>query len=91
MESIYDYQMRLRESRKAVTESEIKAYHKFWNILLLDGCGQIYYRYHLILSHLKTIGSASLYSLSYGKSEVGNYKVAAGVFKTYRHLKDILK
>ena len=25
-------------------------------------------------------------SLSYGKSEVGNYKVTAGVFKTYNHL-----
>ncbi len=25
-------------------------------------------------------------SLSYGKSEVGNYKVTAGVFKSYQHL-----
>lgn len=24
--------------------------------------------------------------MSYGKSEVGNYKVNAGVFKDYRHL-----
>ena len=24
-------------------------------------------------------------SISYGKSEVGNYKVNAGVFKTYQH------
>jgi hypothetical protein len=27
-------------------------------------------------------------SISYGKSEVGNYKVNAGVFKSYQHLED---
>lgn len=29
-------------------------------------------------------------SISYGKSEVGNYKVNAGVFKSYEHLEDYI-
>jgi len=29
-------------------------------------------------------------SISYGKSEVGNYQVTAGVFKTYEHLENYL-
>jgi hypothetical protein len=27
-------------------------------------------------------------SISYGRSEVGNYKVSAGIFKSYQHLED---
>ncbi|TON84954.1 hypothetical protein CGH47_24325, partial [Vibrio parahaemolyticus] len=29
-------------------------------------------------------------TLSYGRSEVGNYKVSAGVFKSYQHLENYI-
>jgi hypothetical protein len=80
--------MQLRENRKAVSESEINQYHKF---LEYGAIGWM--RPDLLPTSFRGIELKRDWfdffdSISNGKSEVGNYKVTAGVFKTYAHLEN---
>jgi len=86
MESIRQYQMELRESRLSVTEFEIKKYHKFLEYGAIGWMRPDHLPFSFRVKDLKDKWFGFFNSISYGKSEVGNYKVNAGVFKTYQHL-----
>jgi hypothetical protein len=86
MLSIHDFQMELRENRKAVSEEEIKRYHRFLEYGAIGWMRPDLLPTSFRVSALKQEWFDFFDSLSYGKSEVGNYKVAAGAFKSYLHL-----
>ena len=86
MESIREYQMQLRESRLAVSEWEIRKYHKFLEYGAIGWMRPDHLPHSFLVKRLKDDWFDFFTSISYGKSEVGNYKVNAGVFKTYKHL-----
>ena len=86
MESIRKYQMQLRESRLAVSEYEINKYHMFLEYGAIGWMRPDHLPISFRVRKLKDSWFRFFSSISYGKSEVGNYKVNAGVFKTYQHL-----
>jgi predicted nucleotidyltransferase len=86
MEFIQDFQMQLREDRKAVTDRDLRMYHKFLEYGAIGWMRPDLLPTSFQVTELKDDWFNFFRSLSYGKSEVGNYKVSAGVFKTYRHL-----
>lgn len=78
------YQMDLRRSRRSVTERELKTYHYLLEYVAL---GWIHLdTLPLSLRDWKDDWFAFFRSISNGNSEVGNYKVAAGVSRSYPHL-----
>ena len=86
MESIRKYQMMLRSSRLSVTEKEIKRYHKFLEYGAIGWMRPDLLPISFRVKEIKDKWFEFFDSISYGRSEVGNYKVNAGVFKTYKHL-----
>lgn len=86
MEYIHDYQMQLRADRKAVSDRDLRMYHKFLEYGAIGWMRPDLLPTSFQVTELKHDWFNFFNSLSYGKSEVGNYKVAAGVFKSYRHL-----
>jgi hypothetical protein len=86
MEYIHGYQMQLRADRKAVTDRDIRMYHKFLEYSAIGWMRPDLLPTSFQVTELKRDWFNFFKSLSYGKSEVGNYKVSAGVFKTYQHL-----
>jgi predicted nucleotidyltransferase len=86
MSSIHEYQMQLRENRKAVSYDELKGYHKFLEYGAIGWMRPDLLPTSFRVKKLKMEWFDFFNSLSYGKSEVGNYKVTAGAFKTYQHL-----
>jgi predicted nucleotidyltransferase len=86
MESIRGYQMKLRESRLAVSEWEIKKYHKFLEYGAIGWMRPDHLPHSFLVKKLKDDWFDFFASISYGKTEIGNYKVNAGVFKTYQYL-----
>lgn len=88
MEKIRGYQMQLREFRVAVSKTEINKYHRFLEYVALG-----WFRPDLLpnsfdISDIRESWFYFFTSISDGRSEVGNYKVNAGVFKSYRHLEE---
>lgn len=86
MGSIHDYQMELRENRKAVTLYEVKSYHKFLEYGAIGWMRPDLLPTSFQVDELKEDWFDFFNSISHGKSEVGNYKVTAGAFKSYNHL-----
>lgn len=86
MDFIHAYQMELRENRKAVSASEIKGYHKFLEYSAIGWMRPDLLPTSFRVDELRTEWFAFFDSISNGKSEVGNYKVTAGAFKSYGHL-----
>lgn len=86
MEEIRIYQMQLRESRLSVSKWEINKYHKFLEYAAIGWIRPDHLPISFQVDDLKDKWFRFFESISYGRSEVGNYKVNAGVFKTYRHL-----
>jgi hypothetical protein len=86
MSSIHDYQMELRENRKAVTYEEIRGYHKFLEYGAIGWMRPDLLPTSFRVEELKQDWFAFFDSISHGRSEVGNYKVTAGAFKSYGHL-----
>lgn len=86
MESIRSYQMELRNSRRAVTEKELGIYHEFLEYVAMGWIRPDKLPHSFHIKDLKNNWFDFFNSISNGKSEVGNYKVAAGVFKSYHHL-----
>lgn len=86
MSSIQEYQMQLRENRKAVSYHELNGYHKFLEYGAIGWMRPDFLPTSFRVRELKTDWFDFFESLSYGKSEVGNYKVTAGAFKSYQHL-----
>jgi hypothetical protein len=86
MNSIHDYQMNLRENRKAVSQRELDRYHKFLEYGAMGWMRPDLLPYSFQVEELKQKWFDFFQSISHGKSEVGNYKVTAGAFKSYSHL-----
>jgi predicted nucleotidyltransferase len=86
MSYIQNYQMELRENRKAVSLYELKSYHKFLEYGAIGWMRPDLLPTSFRVAELKNDWFDFFDSISYGKSEVGNYKVTAGAFKSYSHL-----
>lgn len=83
MGSVYKYQMELRLNRRAITERELKMYHDFLEYIAIGWMRPDKLPLSFQMSELKKDWFDFFKSISNGKSEVGNYKVAAGVFRDY--------
>ncbi|EEV6842226.1 hypothetical protein ACE17E_25330 [Escherichia coli] len=88
MVSIFRYQRELRENRIKVSDSEIDRYHRFLEYGALGWMRPDLLPLSFNIKELKDKWFDFFDSLSYGRSEVGNYKVAAGAFKSYWHLEN---
>jgi hypothetical protein len=86
MVSIHGYQMELRENRKSVSTIELDKYHKFLEYAAIGWMRPDLLPTSFRVSQLKRDWFDFFDSISHGKSEAGNYKVNAGVFKSYWHL-----
>ncbi|PZU29892.1 MAG: hypothetical protein DI584_01535 [Stenotrophomonas sp.] len=86
MSSIGDYQMELRDNRKAVSYNEIKGYHKFLEYGAIGWMRPDLLPTSFRVDEIKQDWFGFFDSISHGRSEVGNYKVTAGAFKSYGHL-----
>jgi len=86
MEKIRCYQMQLRESRITVTKREIDRYHRFLEYSAIGWIRPDLLPDSFDIGDIREDWFGFFKSISHGKSEVGNYQVNAGVFKTYRHL-----
>lgn len=83
MASIYTYQMELRRNRRAITEWELRTYHEFLEYAAIGWIRPDKLPLSFQVDELKNEWFEFFRSISHGKSEVGNYKVAAGVFRDY--------
>lgn len=86
MDKIRIFQMEIRASRRQITRHEIDNYHKFLEYTALGWIRPDKLPMSVQIRELKSNWFDFFNSISYGKSEVGNYKVNAGAFKGYRHL-----
>jgi hypothetical protein len=85
LDSIYDYQIELRRARRAITDKELRMYYSFLEYTAMGWIRPDKLPLSFQLDKLKTQWFDFFNSISYGRSEAGNYKVSAGVFKTYQH------
>ena len=90
MEQIRFYQGELRRSRRAVSTREQLLYHQFLEYVAMGWIRPDKLPISFALSTLKNDWFDFFRSISNGKSEVGNYKVAGGVFRSYDHLESYL-
>lgn len=86
MSSIHNYQMELRENRKAVSFDELRGYHRFLEYGAIGWMRPDLLPTSFRVNQLKREWFDFFDSISNGKSKVGNYKVTAGAFKSYFHL-----
>jgi hypothetical protein len=83
MESIRCYQMELRKSRRSITTKEMDMYHSFLEYVAIGWIRPDKLPLSFKIQDMKNNWFDFFQSISYNKSEVGNYKVSAGVFKSY--------
>lgn len=86
LDFIHEYQMELRGNRLAVSFDEISKYHKFLEYGAIGWMRPDLLPTSFRGTQLKTEWFEFFKSISHGRSEVGNYKVTAGAFKSYSHL-----
>lgn len=86
MLNITIFQMNFRKNRGSVHETEIKQYHKFLEYVALGWIRPDKLPISFQMKQFKDEWFDFFRSISNGKSEVGNYQVTAGVFKSYHHL-----
>lgn len=90
MRDISKYQMSFRKARTVVRQSELEMYHQFLEYVALGWIRPDKLPISFQMKTFKNDWFDFFQSMSYGKSEVGNYKVNAGVFKSYEHLEDYI-
>ena len=90
MGQIGAYQGELRRSRRSVSTRELVMYHRFLEYSAIGWIRPDKLPLSFSLSNLKEDWFNFFGSISNGKSEVGNYKVSAGIFRTYAHLETYL-
>ena len=86
MVAINNYQMALREARRSVTYRELNMYHLFLEYTAIGWFRPDKLPVSFTVGTLKQDWFDFFESISFGRSEVGDYKVNAGIFKTYAHL-----
>ncbi|WP_432468465.1 hypothetical protein [Agarivorans sp. Z349TD_8] len=90
MRDISNYQMQFRQNRRVVRESELGMYHEFLEYVALGWIRPDKLPTSFRMRTFKNNWFDFFKSISYGKSEVGDYKVNAGVFQSYEHLEDYI-
>lgn len=78
------YQMELRRARRSVSIREINIYHEFLEYTAIGWIRPDKLPFSFRVGELKNKWFDFFRSVSYGKSEVGNYKVSAGIFKAHK-------
>ena len=90
MKDVSRYQMKFRKSREVVREQELHMYHQFLEYVALGWIRPDKLPISFQMKTLKNDWFSFFESISNGKSEVGNYKVNAGVFKSYEHMEEYI-
>lgn len=90
LNSIKVFQYELRNNRRVVTDNEIKMYHSFLEYIPIGWIRPDKLPISFNLDILKKDWFNFFKSISFGKSEVGNYKVSAGIFLSYKHLEEYI-
>ena len=90
MRDISEFQMRFRKNREVVRERELRTYHEFLEYVALGWIRPDKLPISFQMKAFKDDWFEYFRSISDGKSEVGNYQVNAGVFKSYNHLESYL-
>ncbi|MHA3104740.1 hypothetical protein [Acinetobacter sp. ANC 3791] len=90
MESIHKYQLKLREFRADLTRDQIKKYHIFLEYSAMGWIRPDLLPINLVeeVNFLKNDWFNFFDSISNNQSEVGNYEVNAGIFKSHYHLEE---
>ena len=88
MKDISHYQMNFRKARKVVGEQELTMYHEFLEYVALGWIRPDKLPVSFQMETFKINWFEFFKKISYGRSEVGNYKVSAGVFKSYEHFEE---
>lgn len=83
--TISEFQMSLRDNRKAITTKELSMYHKFLEYLAIGWIRPDKLPVGFGMEAIKNDWFEFFASISNGKSEVGNYKVNGCIFETYEH------
>lgn len=83
---ITEYQYKLDQQYKTISLDELQSYHKFLEYLVKGWMRPDKLPTSFQVNLLKSEWFEFFKSISYGRSEVGNYKVAAGLFKNYNYL-----
>lgn len=86
MSSISEYQIMFRENRRVVREQELRMYHEFLEYVAIGWIRPDKLPVSFQMRAIKDDWFTFFRSISFGKSEVGNYAVNAGIFKSYEHL-----
>jgi hypothetical protein len=90
LDVIRNYQMELRRSRRTVSYREQDMYHQFLEYVAIGWVRPDKLPLSFQVKDIKDDWFAFFRSISNGKSEVGNYHVTAGIFKSYYHLENYL-
>ncbi|MFQ2369800.1 hypothetical protein [Aeromonas enteropelogenes] len=90
MKDIAKYQMMIRQNRRVVQENELDTYHSFLEYVALGWIRPDKLPISFQMRAIKDDWFDFFRSISNGKSEVGNYPVNAGVFKSHQHLEDYI-
>ena len=90
MKHIYKFQVDLRRSRRAIDERELAMYHDFLEYTAIGWIRPDKLPLSFKINELKNGWFDFFNDLSHGKSEVGNYKVTAGIFKGYYYLEQYI-
>lgn len=85
MWKINKFQQEYRASRKTLDSFEVKKYHEFLEYVALGWIRPDKLPISFQMKELKDSWFEFFNSISYNRSEIGNYKVSAGIFKTYQH------
>lgn len=88
MKDISHYQMNLRQAREKVQEDELNKYHIFLEYIALGWIRPDKLPTSFRMKTVKNNWFEFFKGISYGHSEVGNYKVNAGIFKNYEYFEE---
>lgn len=88
MSDIAEYQMQFKKNRRVVRDQELRMYHDFLEYVALGWIRPDKLPVSFQMKAFKDDWFEFFRDISNGKSEVGNYQVNAGVFKSYGHLED---
>ena len=83
---ISEYQYQLEKQHLTINQNELMMYNSFLRYLVKGWMRPDKLPTSFQVKALKNDWFDFFASLSYGKSEVGNYKVAAGLYKNYEYL-----
>ncbi|MBJ8505846.1 hypothetical protein I6M96_12665 [Acinetobacter seifertii] len=90
MQDIHKYQLKFREFRADLTRKDIRKYHHFLEYSAMGWIRPDLLPTNLVeeIKFLKEDWFEFFSSISNNQSEVGNYEVGAGVFKSHYHLEE---